>query len=686
MNKLLITLIALLAPILLFAQQKEPEATLLDLQSATNDSLRYVGYMKLGFHYQELNRDSSFFYYSRALEVSKKNNKEFAQVSALVVMAYQLIAKGDYAEALQNLFNAFDIIEKTKAEKNSWLYFPGSSDIKDNRTYVLSQTQHVYSILMNNTGNTEQEVFYLKEAIKNGKIINDPYRLGLSHMNLGYAYLKLNVLDSVLFCEQEALKYFNKAFSNKYLSNVFTWTGDAYLKKGNRELAKQYYYSSIQSAIDQASIGTITGSYYGLSKYYKIEGDLDSSIYYTYKALESIKLAANSRHMDFSISDLYENLADCYEFDKKTDSVLKYQHFALKSKDSIYLERINNLTKFQNLNFNEQLRLRDIEKDKQAYQSRIRTYFLLAGLAVFTLIAFILFRNNRQKQKANKILQEQKDKVESTLLELKSTQAQLIQSEKMASLGELTAGIAHEIQNPLNFVTNFSEVSNELMDELNEELDKGDIQEAKVISTDIKENLSKITLHGKRADAIVKGMLEHSKRGSGQEELTDINALAEEFLRLSYQSFLAKNKEFQADLQLKLDPDLPKISAIPQDIGKVLLNLYSNAFYACAEQSKLLQSSNPNGYRGKSYSPQVTISTKNLGDKIEIKISDNGPGIPEAIKDKIFQPFFTTKPTGQGTGLGLSLSYDIVKAHGGEMKVISEEGNGSEFIIQFRTN
>ena len=171
MNKLLITLIALLAPILLFAQQKEPEATLLDLQSASNDSLRYVGYMKLGFHYQELNRDSSFFYYSRALEVSKKNNKKFAQVSALVVMAYQLIAKGDYAEALQNLFNAFDIIEKTKAEKNSWLYFPGSSAINDNRTYVLSQTQHVYSILMNNTGNTEQEVFYLKEAIKNGKIL-----------------------------------------------------------------------------------------------------------------------------------------------------------------------------------------------------------------------------------------------------------------------------------------------------------------------------------------------------------------------------------------------------------------------------------------------------------------------------------------------------------------------------------
>jgi len=243
----------------------------------------------------------------------------------------------------------------------------------------------------------------------------------------------------------------------------------------------------------------------------------------------------------------------------------------------------------------------------------------------------------------------------------------------------------------LNFVNNFSEVSAELVEEMKEELAVGNSQLAVEIAEDIKQNLEKITLHGKRADAIVKGMLEHSKRGSGQREPTDLNALAEEFLRLSYQSFLAKDPNFKVELQTNLDPDLPKISVIPQDIGKVLLNLYSNAFYACAERSRSFGSSSRHGGQAFDvqhskfdieYSPKVTVSTKTFGDKIEISVKDNGPGIPSSIKDKIFQPFFTTKPTGSGTGLGLSLSYDIVKAHGGELKVETKEGEGSTFFIQ----
>jgi signal transduction histidine kinase len=693
MHKLLITGIKILIPLLLVAQQKEPAATLLDLETASNDSLRYIGNMKLGFHYQELNRDSSFFYYSRALEVSKKNNKKFAQVSALALSGYQLIAKGDYADALLNLLDAFNIIEETPAEKNSWLYFSGSSAIKDNRTYVLSLTQHVYSVLMNNAGNTNQEIFYLKEAIKNGKIIDDPYRIGLPYMNLGHVYFKLNMLDSALYCEKESLKYLNKAVSVKYLTSVLTWMGHIYMKKGNKELAKKYYYASIQSAIDQDNIGAITGGYYGLSKYYKVESAADSGIYYAIRSLESIRRAANSRHMDFSIGDLYENLADCYELDRQADSTRKYQRLALKAKDSIYLERINNLTKFQNLNFNQQLRLRDLEKDKLAYQGKIRTYFLLGGLAVFSLIALILFRNNRQKQKTNKILQEQKDKVENTLQDLKATQSQLIQSEKMASLGELTAGIAHEIQNPLNFVNNFSEVNKELIEELKGIRHKADSERDPQLEDelldDIAQNEDKINHHGKRADAIVKGMLQHSSSGSGKKEPTDINALADEYLRLAYHGLRAKDKSFNATMKTDFDEGIGMINIIPQDMGRVILNLITNAFYVVDEKKK-------SGIEN--YEPTVKVATKLLsrpsggpqgglpGGTVIISVADNGKGIPQKILDKIFQPFFTTKPTGQGTGLGLSLSYDIVKAQGGEIRVETKEGEGTEFIISLPIN
>jgi signal transduction histidine kinase len=276
------------------------------------------------------------------------------------------------------------------------------------------------------------------------------------------------------------------------------------------------------------------------------------------------------------------------------------------------------------------------------------------------------------------VIKEARKRAEETLVELQVTQKQLIQSEKMASLGELTAGIAHEIQNPLNFVNNFSEISNELIDEMNEELNKGDIIEAKAIADDIKQNLEKINHHGKRADAIVKGMLQHSRMSSGQKELTDINALCDEYLRLAYHGLRAKDKAFNADFKTNFDPELSEINIVPQDIGRVMLNIINNAFYAVYVKKTTA---------GKAYAPTVTITTTaikspsgDLGAKITIK--DNGNGISEKIRDKIFQPFFTTKPTGSGTGLGLSLSYDIVKAHGGEIKVESKEGEWTEFTIQ----
>jgi signal transduction histidine kinase len=274
-------------------------------------------------------------------------------------------------------------------------------------------------------------------------------------------------------------------------------------------------------------------------------------------------------------------------------------------------------------------------------------------------------------------LKEEKKRTENALAELKAAQSQLIQAEKMASLGELTAGIAHEIQNPLNFVNNFSEVNNELIGEMKQKLTAGNIDEAIAISNDIEQNLEKINYHGKRADGIVKGMLQHSRSSAAVKEPTDINKLAEEYMRLSYHGLRAKDNFFNATMETNFDETIGNINVIPQDIGRVILNLSTNAFYAVMQKKK----QNIEGYE-----PKIILSTRSIklqgGDLgVEISVSDNGNGIPEKVLDKIFQPFFTTKPTGQGTGLGLSLSYDIVKAHGGELKVDTKEGEGSTFII-----
>jgi two-component system, NtrC family, sensor kinase len=262
--------------------------------------------------------------------------------------------------------------------------------------------------------------------------------------------------------------------------------------------------------------------------------------------------------------------------------------------------------------------------------------------------------------------------LKTSLNELKATQAQLIQSEKMASLGELTAGIAHEIQNPLNFVNNFSEVSTELLHEMTEELSKGKLADAKEIADSLKQNLEKINHHGKRAGDIVKGMLQHSRSSNGQKEPTDINALADEYLRLAYHGFRSKDKSFNTTLKTDYDETIGYINIIPQDIGRVLLNLITNAAYAVGEKNK-------SGIEN--YEPTLSVTTKKLGDRVLISVKDNGNGIQQQLLDKIFQPFFTTKPSGQGTGLGLSLSYDIVKAHGGELKVETREGESTAFMV-----
>jgi two-component system NtrC family sensor kinase len=329
------------------------------------------------------------------------------------------------------------------------------------------------------------------------------------------------------------------------------------------------------------------------------------------------------------------------------------------------------------------------EADKQSILMSIKEADKNQAMVQFKLDRIVKDRNTlsvmleesiEDLQKKSAVIEEANKALTQTLNELKATQAQLIQSEKMASLGELTAGIAHEIQNPLNFVNNFSEVSNELIDEMMEALEKENTKDAKAIANEIKMSLEKINIHGKRAEGIVKSMLQHSRKSNGKKEPTDINSLADEYLRLAYHGMRAKEKSlsagqagFNAAIKTDFDESIGLIKVISQDIGRVILNLITNGFYALNEKKKL----NPQHYE-----PTLTVTTKKIGDKVEICVGDNGTGIPQKAIDKIFQPFFTTKPTGQGTGLGLSLSYDIItKGHGGELTVETKEGESTSFRI-----
>ncbi|RMH17135.1 MAG: GHKL domain-containing protein [Gammaproteobacteria bacterium] len=322
------------------------------------------------------------------------------------------------------------------------------------------------------------------------------------------------------------------------------------------------------------------------------------------------------------------------------------------------------------------------EEDKAAFLKLLK-----AADRALTISDFKLDRTEKVKRTTAILLEETIEELEQkraaieqtnaalnqSLEELKATQAQLIQAEKMASLGELTAGIAHEIQNPLNFVNNFSEVSKELLEEMKEELEAGNLEDVREIADDVISNLEKILHHGKRADSIVKGMLMHSRTSKGEKEATDLNALVDEYLRLAYHGLRAKDKSFNVTLETDYDETIGKVDIIPQEIGRVILNLMTNAFHAATERKNRLQND---------FQPKVTIQTKKSAKQILISIADNGGGIPEEISNKIFQPFFTTKPTGQGTGLGLSLSYDIVKAHGGKLHFETQADRGTTFFIE----
>jgi len=649
-------------------QRKQLDSLQIAVKNAANDTIRMDLYQKLATFYGEVNvkRDSSLYFSEQQLVISQKLKLKLWEAGALDNIGFSYWQFGNFPQAMQYLIQALKISGNPESEKPAWGLSkdetPGKARLK-----VLASNHRNLGLVYGESGNTDQQLFHYRQSEKFAAEIDDMHQLSLADMNLGGAYTKLGKLDSALLFSFKALDYNNQSVNKRRRGRILGNIGSIYLKKRDYTLAKKYFSEALQESQVQFNSPTFARACLNLAGLFTQTENSDSSLLYARKAAEVFQRTGPPS----GLMDAYNLLASIYKLKRNVDSAFKYQGLTMAINDS--LNRTEKVIQLQNIGFEEQIRLRELDEERIQIQNKIRTYTLLASIAVFMLIAFILFINNRLRKKANTLLEKQKAQLQAALQELKSTQALLIQSEKMASLGELTAGIAHEIQNPLNFVNNFSEVSNELIDEMSIEIDKGNNEEVKAIANDIKQNLEKINHHGKRAGAIVKGMLQHSQTSTGQKEPTDINKLADEYLRLAYHGLRAKDKSFNAILKTDFDETIGNINVIPQDIGRVLLNLYNNAFYAVTEKKQ---------QPGESYEPTVTVSSKKIGDKVLIVVKDNGNGIPQKIVDKIFQPFFTTKPTGQGTGLGLSLAYDIVKAHGGELKVETNVGEYSEFIIQ----
>jgi two-component system, NtrC family, sensor kinase len=500
-------------------------------------------------------------------------------------------------------------------------------------------------------------------------------------------FYNLQKLDSALYY---ARRLHTLATRAGYLPGVAFGSmrlGSIYEGKDSLAKARAYYHQALDDGARAFLVPTIVRSQAGLARVHQRLGRMDSALFYAKAAFAGLQQRAGiqgwGENPEAYVAEISPLLADLYREDRQMDSAYKYLRLSVEIKDSLY--NVDKLRQFQNISFNEALRQQQQAQEektaRQQYENRIRFMLLIGGLVAVIAVALLLYRNNRQKQKANGLLQqknveveEQRTKAESALQKLQAAQVQLIQQEKMASLGELTAGIAHEIQNPLNFVTNFSETNKELIEELNEEAKKGNVQDVMILAADIKANEDKISHHGKRADSIVKNMLQHARASTGEKQPTDINKLAAEYLRLSYQGMRAKDKEFNASTETRFDEKMGTVNVVPQDIGRVLLNLFNNAFYAVQQKKAQL-----NG----SFEPIVSVTTKKESHQVVITVRDNGMGMSPKVVEKVFQPFFTTKPTGEGTGLGLSLSYDIVtKGHGGSFYVNSREGEGSEFTVQ----
>ena len=693
-------------------KQLKAELQTLEQKEGYMDDTAYINTVNLiAFLYADLYPDSAFQILSGIPERSKALSFRKGETDSYNVLGNAWQTKGNFDKALDFYNKAYTLAQKIKYVKalpgllgNIALVYlnQGNYAVALQKFYAsLKAAEAVNDKLVirssfNNIGTIhfyqgkmeEAEIAYQKTLVISRNLA-DTTGMITAYNNMGEVNLEQNDPSKALVNLTVAYELASKKNLPDMLVAVNNTLGDSYYKLDSLQKAVGFFESALTLSRQLGNARATCKALIGLAKVLTKQGLLKDALAI---GREGLAKAQEMGQVQL-LRDANKVVADIYEKMSQGGAALLYYKQSVLYADS--LVSIESDRAATNYKAEYEFSKKELEFQRKELQQRWLIFSALAALLTLLIILWIISRSRKRLsitykdlQQKNVIIEGQKKRAEETLSQLKATQVQLIQAEKMASLGELTAGIAHEIQNPLNFVNNFSEVSNELIDELKDERQKAagerDQQLEDEILNDIAQNLEKINHHGKRADAIVKGMLQHSNSsGSTTKEPTDINKLADEYLRLAYHGFRAKDKSFNATLKTDFDESIGKINIIPQDIGRVLLNLLNNAFYAASLPSPDKIGINEGGFSDSdnNKTPTVWVSSKKNGNKVLISVIDNGHGIPQNILDKIFQPFFTTKPSGQGTGLGLSLSYDIIKAHGGNITVDTSD-NGTVFLIE----
>lgn len=645
------------------AQQAKIDSLRQRLRHQPADTARVLLLNQLGMLNYQTKPDTTYRLGQEAYQLAIQLGYPRGQARGLTIMAAGLTTMGDYPKAIRLMRRSIRIDERIHDRqaiaRNLNNLSNAYSDQKENKLALQTLRLALKTYLASLPPHADSRTVFC----------------AIIFLNFGELHLLSNELDSANYYLQQSYALTEVNHFKNIQGNILYDMGDVAIRHHQPARALHYYQRAIAVCRATNSLVPAAETYLRLARFYQPQGPLDSCLMAAQRALSS---SQKSLYLAGTLA-ASQLLAGLYE-GKDDRQALRYYKVAAAAKDSLFSQQ--KTKQLLMLSFEEQQRQQELVTARADFRNRMGLYGLLAVVGLVLTVAVLLWRTTRRQQRSNQLLSQQKQALdyqsttaEHALRDLQATQMQLVQKEKMASLGELTAGIAHEMQNPLNFVNNFAEVSAELVGDLTQELDRGDSQEARAIARELTQNLRKINQHGHRAAAIVTGMLAHSRADTGPKQVTDLNRLANEYLQLAYQGVRAKDKMFSAELITDFDPAVGLVPVIPQELGRVLLNLYNNAFYAVGKRQQ-------QAAEEVRYQPQVSVRTHRTAGQLQIQVWDNGTGIPLEVQQKIFQPFFTTKPAGEGTGLGLSLSYDsVTKSHGGTLTVESQAGQGTTFVV-----